>query len=196
MKRIILFCMLIFEMFMMGNVYSKNITNEISDKLLRMHILANSNDESDQNIKIKVRDFVIDDISMNDFSSKAEVVKNITQTEDKINEFLIKNGVRYGARVKIGDTKFKTKNYSDISIPAGNYQALKIILGAGEGENWWCVAYPPLCFTESVTGKISDDGNIKLNNILNKETYNIIKNNNVEYRIKFKTIELINSFLN
>lgn len=196
MKRIVLLCMLIFEMIMMGNVYSANITNEISDKLLRMHILANSNDEYDQNIKIKVRDYIIRDIRENNFNSKEEVVEKVIEMEEKINEFLKENNVGYSAKAIIADTIFKTKKYSDLSIPAGKYQSLRIILGEGNGENWWCVAYPPLCFTESVTGKISDDGDTKLNNILNKETYNIIKNNKAEYRIKFKTIELINSFIN
>ena len=64
----------------------------------------------------------------------------------QINKFLKDSGIGYCAKAVITDTKFKTKNYSDLSIPAGNYQALKIILGEGKGENWWCVAYPPLCF--------------------------------------------------
>ena len=195
MKKIILLCLLVVEMFLIGNVYSENITNEISTKLLRMHILANSNDEFDQSIKIKVRDFLLNEIKENDFKSKEEVVKKSPEIEDKINDFLTKNGVEYIAKAEIADTTFQTKNYSDLSIPAGNYQALKIILGDGEGENWWCVAYPPLCFTESVTGKISEEGNVKLNNMLNQETYNIIKNDKIEFKIKFKTIELINSFI-
>ncbi len=193
MKKLILSILLISEIFMMGNVYSKNFTDEISDKLLRMHILANSNSDSDQSIKLKVRDFVIEYIDKNKLKDKNGVINSIKNMEREINDFLKENGADYNCRVLISNSTFKTKEYSDLSIPAGEYQALKIILGEGKGENWWCIAYPPLCFTESVTGKISDDGNMLLSEKLNKEVYNIIKNNNMEYKIKFKTIELINS---
>lgn len=195
MKKLLLSVILIYEVFMIGNVYSQNITDEISDKLLRMHILANSNSEYDQNIKIMVRDFVIEQIKEKEFKKKSDIIKSVEYLKDEVNSFLNEQDAEYECEIIVSDSTFMTKEYYDLSIPAGDYQALKIILGEGKGENWWCVAYPPLCFTESVTGKISDDGNILLNNILNDETYNIIKNNNIEYRIKFKTIELINSFL-
>ncbi len=194
MRKIILLILLVCEIMIMGKVYSKNITDEISDNLLRMHILANSDNACDQDIKIKVRDYVIKYINDKEIESKSDVIKSITDMKNNIDNILIENGFRYKSEILVSNSEFDTRIYSNISIPAGNYQALKIVLGEGKGENWWCVAYPPLCFTESVTGEISSRGNKLLREMLDNEAYNIIKNNNVEYRIKFKSVELINSF--
>lgn len=194
MRKIILLVLLICEIMMMGKVYSKNITDEISDSILRMHILANSDKECDQNIKIKVRDYVIEYINDKNIENKSDVIESITDIKKDIDNLLKENGFEYKSEIFISNSEFDTRTYSNISIPAGNYQALKIVLGEGKGKNWWCVAYPPLCFTESVTGKISSKGNKLLRESLNNESYNIIKNKNIEYRIKFKSVELINSF--
>lgn len=194
MRKIILLTLLLCEIMMMGNVYSENITDEISESLLRMHILANSDNTCDQEIKIKVRDYVIEYINDKNMKSKSDVIKSISDMKSDIDNLLKENGFRYKSEILISNSEFDTRYYSNISIPAGNYQALKIVLGEGNGKNWWCVAYPPLCFTESVTGEISSNGDKLLCESLNNEAYNIIKNKNVEYRIKFKSIELINSF--
>ncbi len=193
MRRIILLILLVCEIMMMGKVYSENITDEISDSILRMHILANSDNVDDQEIKIKVRDYIIKYINDKNIDCKDDVIKSITDMKNNIDVFLKENGFHYKSEILVSNSEFDTRIYSNISIPAGNYHALKIILGEGRGKNWWCVAYPPLCFTESVTGKISNGGNDLLKRILDEEAYNIIKNNNVEYRIKFKSVELINS---
>ncbi len=193
MRRITLLILLACNFMMMGKVYSENITDEISDNLLRMHILANSDKVCDQEIKIKVRDYVIEYINDKNIESKSDVIKYITDMKKNIDNFLKENGFLYKSKILVSNSKFDTRNYSNISIPAGEYQALKIILGDGNGKNWWCVAYPPLCFTESVTGEISNKGNKLLSELLNDEAYNIIKNDNMEYKIKFKSIELINS---
>lgn len=193
MRRITLLVLLVCEFMMMGKVYSENITDEISDNLLRMHILANSDNACDQEIKIKVRDYVIEYINDKNIESKSDVIKSITDIKNNIDNFLRENGFHYKSKILVSNSKFDTRIYSNISIPAGEYQALKIILGEGKGKNWWCVAYPPLCFTESVTGEISSKGNKLLSELLNHEAYNIIKNDNIEYKIKFKSIELINS---
>ncbi len=193
MKKVILVILLAFEIFTVGTVYSNTITNEISQELLRMHILANSNTDFDQNVKIRVRDFVLKYIDKNDLKTKKDVIDNVFIIENEINSFLYENKIGYKASVLTSYSPFLTKEYNNISIPRGVYNSLKIILGNGEGENWWCVAYPPLCFTEDVTGKISDEGELKLINTLNNETYKLIKKDNIEYKIKFKTVEIFNS---
>ncbi len=193
MKKIILSILLAFEIFTIGTVYSNSITDEISKELLRMHILANSDSDYDQNVKIEVRDFVLRYIDENNLDTKQDVICSINNLQSEINTFLYENKIGYESRVLTGYSPFLTKEYNNISIPNGVYNSLKIILGNGEGENWWCVAYPPLCFTEDVTGKISDEGELKLQNTLNDETYNLIKKDNIEYKIKFKTVEIFNS---
>ena len=193
MKKIILIILLCFEIFTIGTVYSNSITDEISKELLRMHILANSNSEYDQNVKINVRDFVLKYIDKNNLQTKQDVIYSIGNLKSEINDFLLENNIEYKAMVLTGYSQFTTKDYNNISIPNGIYNSLKIILGNGEGENWWCVSYPSLLFTADVMGKISYMGELKLKNTLNSETYNIIKKNNIEYKIKFKTVEIINS---
>ena len=193
MKKIILAILLTAEIIMIGTVYSENITSEISGELLRMHILANSDSDFDQETKLKVRDYILTYINKKEIESKEEVVKSIREIEESLNEFLKKEDVKYLCKVVYANSIFETKTYSDLSIPAGEYESLRVILGEGVGKNWWCVAYPPLCFTESVIGKISNNGNEKLYEILTEETYNILKKDGVDYKIKFKTIEILNS---
>lgn len=193
MKKIILAILLIAEIIMIGTVYSENITSEISGELLRMHILANSDSAFDQETKLKVRDYILSYVDKEQIRSKNEVVNSIKKMEESVNEFLNKENIKYLCKIEYTNSVFETKTYSDLSIPAGEYESLKVILGNGEGKNWWCVAYPPLCFTESVIGKISDDGNKKLYEILTEETYNVLKKDSVDYKIKFKTIEILNS---
>lgn len=195
MKKIILSILLIVEILMIGTVYSQSVTKEISDGLLRMHILANSDSEYDQKVKIKVRDYLIDYINNEKLESKEEVVNSVKDINKAVDEFLVSEGARYSCNILYSNSIFETRTYSDLAIPAGEYETLKVILGEGKGKNWWCIAYPPLCFTESVTGKISENGNNMLKTVLNDESYNIIHNNDVEYRIKFKSIELINLLL-
>ncbi len=193
MHKVMLSVLLTIEMFMVGNVYSDNVTNEISNELLRMHILANSDTEYDQEIKIEVRDYIIDYINNEKLDSKNEVIKSVGNMKKNIDAFLRDKKSGYSCDILICNSVFDSRMYSDLALPAGEYEALKVILGEGKGKNWWCVAYPPLCFTESVTGKMSADGDNQLKNLLNNEAYNLIKNDNIEYKIKFKSIEFINS---
>lgn len=193
MKKIILAILLIAEIIMIGSVYSENITSEISGEILRMHILANSDSAFDQETKLKVRDYILSYVDKEQIRSKNEVVNSIKKMEESVNELLNNEDIKYLCEIEYTNSVFETKTYSDLSIPAGEYESLKVILGNGEGKNWWCVAYPPLCFTESVIGKISDDGNKKLYEILTEETYNILKKDSVDYKIKFKAIEILNS---
>ncbi len=195
MKKIILAMLLVFEMVAVQMVYSESVTAQISDELLRMHILANSDSAYDQSIKFEIRDYVIDYIKEEQIESKEDIEKNIKKTESMINEYLSDRGVGYLCSVFCGKSEFDTRFYSDISIPAGEYDSLKIILGKGEGKNWWCVAYPPLCFTESTVGNLSDDAKIMLRENLNGDVYKIISSKNANYKIKFKSVELFNGFM-
>lgn len=195
MKKIILAMLLVFEAAAVQMVYSESVTAQISDELLRMHILANSDSSYDQSIKFEIRDFVIDCIKKEQVKSREDIEKNIKKTESMINEYLSDRGAGYSCSVFCGKSEFDTRFYSDISIPAGEYDALKIILGKGEGKNWWCVAYPPLCFTESAVGNLSDDSKAMLRESLNGDVYKIISSNKANYKIKFKSVELFNRFM-
>ena len=196
MKRLILILLMVVNVLFFEIVYAKNINKELSDNLLRLHILANSDSEFDQDIKLKVRDFVIEEINSKNLSSKNIVLKSIKEIEESANLYLDSLGIEYNANVSYTKNMFPHKNYNTITMPSGEYEAIKVVLGNGYGKNWWCVAYPPLCFTESVLGEISDYGLQKLDSTLSKEAYSIITEKENEYVIKFKVVDIFNSLMN
>ncbi len=125
---------------------------DANSEVVRIHIRANSNSESDQNVKLKVRDKVvlyISDIITNCNTSDEvlEVLENsIDGIENVANEVLKNNGYTYSSSASINYEYFPSRDYDGITFPADYYNALIIRLGTGTGDNWWCVAYPPLCF--------------------------------------------------
>lgn len=120
---------------------------------LRIHVRANSNLECDQRIKYAVRDEVLSFLTplVENLNSKQEAIevleKNKSAVKRLIDGFLVKNGYGYGSKIEVRNEKFPTRVYEGVTLQAGYYDALIIELGSGEGDNWWCVVYPPLCFT-------------------------------------------------
>lgn len=127
--------------------------NTYSGELLRLHIRANSNSDEDQAVKLKVRDgvnqYLSENITATSFEAAyAEIglrLKKISAIADGV---LKANGFYYGAKAELDNEYFPTRVYGDVEVPAGNYDALIIKLGAASGDNWWCVVYPPLCYGE------------------------------------------------
>ncbi|MBQ8904408.1 MAG: stage II sporulation protein R [Oscillospiraceae bacterium] len=124
---------------------------EMQDKAFRLHILANSDSAEDQQIKYEVRDYILNDLSFI-FSScetkdetKALAERNISLITERINDYLKLDGCGYRAECTVGKCSFGTRKYGDYTLPAGEYDALRITLGKGEGNNWWCVLFPTLC---------------------------------------------------
>ena len=120
---------------------------------LRVHIRANSNDENDQRVKYKVRDGVVAYLTpvVAECETKEQAVKKINAALPKIvavaEGILRANGYTYGARASVRREEFPTRVYENVTLEAGVYDALILELGTGAGDNWWCVVYPPLCFT-------------------------------------------------
>ncbi len=124
---------------------------EMQDKAFRLHILANSDSVSDQQLKYEVRDYILSDLSyiFDSCDTKDETMRlaqrNIGLITDKINDYLKLDGCDYRAVCTVEKCSFGTRKYGDYTLPAGEYDALKITLGKGEGHNWWCVLFPSLC---------------------------------------------------
>lgn len=127
--------------------------NPARAEYLRIHIRANSNSEKDQSIKIAVRDEVVKYLTpyISECNDKEAAIEMLESRKNEINRlierFLAKNGFNYGARTSVKRESFPTRVYEDVTLEAGVYDALIIELGSGSGDNWWCVVYPPLCFT-------------------------------------------------
>ena len=127
--------------------------NTYNGELLRLHIRANSNSEGDQSVKLKVRDAVNSFIEKNIHKSTfdeayREIGKNIDALGDIATNVLASHGFKYTARARLTNEYFPSRMYKDVVVPEGYYDALIIELGAAEGDNWWCVVYPPLCYGE------------------------------------------------
>ena len=179
--------------------YSQKISNNISNSVFRIHVIANSNSLADQNLKYIVRDNLIE--YMNTISKNAKTKsaainiaqKNIDTFNKIANQTIQNNNYSYSAKVNIGTFNFPTKNYGDISLPAGTYDALRIEIGEAKGENWWCVMFPPLCFIDATTGIIPEDSKHVMEKSLTDEEYILIsKNSNTQTKFKFKLIEFFN----
>ena len=180
--------------------YAKNVSQDLSNSVFRLHVIANSDSEKDQNLKYKVRDKLIEYMNslIPECSNKNEV---ITKAQEHIEEFkqvaintIISEGYTYDVNVEIGNFEFPTKQYGDISFPAGFYDALKVKIGKAEGQNWWCVMFPPLCFVDISTGIVPDESKKEMQNNMNEEEFALISDNkSADIQFKFKILELFGS---
>lgn len=129
--------------------------------LVRLHIIANSDSEEDQRIKLAVRDRVIEEFSpvfkgVDDADSAERLIRdNLHLIEEEAADAVRQAGKAYGARAVVGRFPFPPRVYGQMALPEGEYRALRIVLGEGEGRNWWCVMFPPLCFVDAAA---SGDG--------------------------------------
>lgn len=131
----------------------------IPQQSIRLRILANSDTIEDQWIKRKVRDAVVEEMNRwvaepQDIEQAREAIRDhLPEIRELIGQVLAQHGFRYGYSVQLGVVPFPTKMYGDRVYPAGDYEALRVTLGEGKGQNWWCVLFPPLCFVDAVTGE-------------------------------------------
>lgn len=176
--------------------YVNAVSANISSSVFRLHVIANSDSTEDQNLKYLVRDALIDymnSVSKNS-NSKDEAISIAYQHKSdfyKIAKKVINdNGYDYNVNISIGNFTFPTKNYGDISLPAGYYDALKVEIGNASGQNWWCVMFPPLCFVDISTGIVPEDSKETIKDSLHTEEYNLINNaQTADVKFKFKLLE-------
>ena len=176
--------------------YVDAVSGNLADSVFRLHVIANSDSDEDQNLKYIVRDNVLS--YMNDIcknaSSKEEA---ITIANEHLEDFkqialdtISEHGFNYDVNVEIGNFSFPTKTYGDISLPSGYYDALRIKIGKASGQNWWCVMFPPLCFVDVSSGIVPDESKEVMKKDLSDEEFSLISNeDNSEISFKFKLIE-------
>ncbi|MCH5209828.1 MAG: stage II sporulation protein R [Oscillospiraceae bacterium] len=175
--------------------YSDSVQADLRDNLIRLHIIAESDSEADQNIKLKVRDAVLKEVrekfDIEDEKCMEEIIHRLPEFEETANRVLRENGFDYTARAMYGKFPFPEKTYKSMTLPAGDYYGIRIILGNGQGHNWWCVMYPPLCMSEDGEMTLSEESKKILRETLDKDTYDIITKKNNEVVVKFKIIEIV-----
>ena len=168
-------------------VYSVSTQDALSKNLVRLHIIANSNTPQDQTVKLAVRDKILE-------YAKTSDKTDIEEFENIANNALKNIGMSYGAKATFENCYVPTKEYKSVTLPQGYYNCLKVVLGDGVGENWWCIAYPPLCYTESMFGDLSENGIEELSSLLDEETMQaIVKQGKVNFR--FKIVDEIQKIL-
>ena len=192
---IIFFLFITYILFSISS-YSNAVSKDIQNNVFRLHVIANSDSNQDQNLKYLVRDELIEYMNSisNDISSKEDAIKLV---EENIDEFykiakkvILDNGFNYDINIEIGNFSFPTKTYGDISLPAGFYDALKVEIGKAEGQNWWCVMFPTLCFVDVSNGIVPEESKEDLENNMQEEEYNLISSDDLQFKLKFKLVEL------
>lgn len=179
--------------------YANSIHTNLYDNVIRLHIIANSDSKTDQQIKFIVRDRVLEYVhTLLPNSASLKDCKNIIlENLDAINQVALQTvqelGYSYTVTSSFGESFFPLKKYGDVSLPSGNYQAIRIVLGEGDGKNWWCVMYPPLCFVDMENGIVPEESKKQLQASLSPDSYEIITSDS-DVEIRFKIVDFFNQF--
>lgn len=186
----------------------------ISSKIIRFHVIANSDSDKDQNLKLKVKDAVIKYLfpKLNNSKNIAQSREILKENDANIKNIALKvihdNGYSYSVSSTLSHENFPVKSYGNITLPEGNYEAYRIIIGSGQGRNWWCVMFPPLCFIDVTKGNVSEnETKSSMEKVLSKDEYNYIDNSKAakshnsgksskpKIQFRFKIIDFINKIL-
>ena len=164
---------------------------ELGRKVIRLHVIANSDSPEDQALKLRVRDRVLaraqEILEQSADRAEAEIRlrESLPELEAIAEETVRANGYDYAVTAELEDTAFPTKEYDGFSLPAGEYLALRILIGEGVGQNWWCVVFPPLC-----TAASADVPETALAAGLTEDQVSLMTEEDGGYQLKFKAVEL------
>lgn len=175
----------------------QRMQQDISDAVIRFHVVANSDSIEDQRVKYEVRDTILGEVqcAMAAADTKAEAEEILQLQLEKItetaNQVLSEQGMDYRARAVLEQTEFPVKTYGDLTFPAGSYEAVNVYLGTGSGQNWWCVMFPTLCLVDGTCEVVPEESKEKLKSSLSKKEYKYLlkKQKNgitVEYRFRLE----------
>ena len=171
-----------------------------SDQLIRFHVLANSDSEQDQELKRAVRDAILKEVSPRLAVSKSldesrQILNQIRPDMESIGLSVVRMwGKDYSVRTEYGNSSFPTKSYGSLVLPAGDYEALRIVIGEGQGSNWWCVLFPPLCFIDieqSTAVQVDGKQGIPIKNAI----YQTERSTTGTPKVRFYFWEMIKRFL-
>lgn len=179
--------------------------DDIAGKLIRFHVIANSDDKIDQGLKLKVRDSVLKYVSpklkdCKNIEESRKIINDENENIKEISETIIKeNGFKYSVATSLSREYFPIKTYGNITLPQGEYEAYRIILGTGTGQNWWCVMFPPLCFVDITKGNVSIQKTEKeMKSVLSDDEYKLVDNtvSNKKIIVRFKLAEIFSELFN
>ena len=170
----------------------ENDCNKIKSEVFRLHVIANSDSKEDQELKLRVRDAILKESeklfseSKTKESAEKAVCKNLSLFLKTAEDTIKESGFDYNVCVSVGKSRFPTRTYSNFTLPAGEYDALRVVIGNGAGKNWWCVMFPPLCLPAA-------EGKEQLSDVLSGEELELIQSE-PKYEIRFWIVEKIEEF--
>ena len=191
LKVVEIILLLVLAVFLASGASAVQTQDELAEKVVRLHVLANSDSEEDQALKLQVRDAVLSRAeylleAASDRKEAEGILRGqLLEFESVARETIREAGYDYPVSVELMDTEFPTKRYTGFVLPAGEYLALRVLIGEAEGQNWWCVVYPPLCAAVSTDVPVT-----ALAIGFSEEEISLITEENPRYELKFKTVEL------
>lgn len=201
MKYILSLSCTVLAFFVLLSVIPVNGEEKIYDNMIRLHIIANSDSEEDQRIKLTVRDGILSRFSEQlakegsfgeAYSSVEELLPEIEETAEEI---LSTNNAPAEVKAEIGEEVYPERIYEGYTLPAGKYVSLRIVIGEGAGKNWWCVLFPPLC-TAAASREASEDEEVFIEAGISTEGYKLIKQEKeTKYKIRFRILEILSGVL-
>lgn len=174
---------------------------DIAEQVIRLHVVANSDSEEDQQLKLEIkeevvqmlRDELIQDTTV--ISAQQTLRDHLSEVEQVASDYIQRNGYDYEVKAELGTCYFPVKQYGDMTFPAGEYKALKVNIGKHEGKNWWCVMYPTLCFVDSTYQIVPEESKEKLKENLSEEEYESLLTGEEDVKYGFKIVDFLTDLL-
>lgn len=198
------FLLVLFFAIILYSIQRKNTTDiqvGIASQIIRFHVIANSDSDADQALKLKVKDALTESLrsslehAANIKEARTILKKNLGNMETLSDEIIEENGFTYTAKASLEQGYFPLKVYGDLSLPPGEYEAVRVELGSAKGHNWWCIMYPPLCFVDSTYGIVPDSSKAQLKYLLTDQEYrSLFTQKKVKVKVKFKLLPWLNKF--
>ena len=196
-KKLLICTFVILGVALAAGLFPVHGESEIYDTVVRLHVIANSDSDSDQALKLLVRDEVIAVVSpaVEDCKTQAEAIAAIEEIGDEINaaarEVVEREGYDYDVSVQLGREHYPTKTYESCAFPEGEYISLRVNIGEGEGQNWWCCLFPPLCLSSATPDDEASNEDAFISVGLTPDQYKVITESDTpKYKVRFKILEV------
>ena len=197
-KRLLICAFLILTVALVAGLFPVHGEEKIYDTVVRLHVLANSDSEADQALKLKVRDRVVQLVSpaVEECRTQTEAIAAIggimASLEAAAEEVVAEEGYDYDVSILIGEEYYPTRTYESCAFPEGKYVSLRVCIGEAEGQNWWCCLFPPLCLSAASDDSDEDNEEAFISVGLTGDQYKVItESDKPKYRVRFKILETI-----
>lgn len=185
-----------------SNAKEEHLQQGIASEIIRFHVIGNSDSAKDQALKLEIRQALTDALKpqlekVKNIGEARSILKNNLPEMEAISDRIIEeNGLNYKAAASIERGYFPLKVYGDLSLPPGEYEAVRVELGAARGQNWWCIMFPPLCFVDATYSVVPDSSKEELKYLLTDEEYNaVLSDKDTKIKVKFKILSLLKDIL-